>query len=64
MVGARPKAVVEDESGLWLAKFSRTDDSWNDCRVGHAMLLLGRECGMSTSESKVVKIGDRDALFV
>ena len=24
--GARPKAVVEDEAGLWIAKFNRPDD--------------------------------------
>lgn len=26
MGGARPKAVVEDKDGLWLAKFNRDDD--------------------------------------
>ena len=40
MGGARPKAVVEDADGLWLAKFNRADDKWNMARVEHAMLLL------------------------
>lgn len=26
MGSARPKAVVEDEEGLWIAKFNRADD--------------------------------------
>jgi serine/threonine-protein kinase HipA len=64
MGGARPKAVVEDEHGLWIAKFNRTDDRWNSARVEHAMLLLARVCGIATAESRVVTVGDRDALLV
>lgn len=30
MGGARPKAVVEDKEGLWIAKFNRKDDKWNE----------------------------------
>jgi len=64
MGGARPKAVVEDDEGLWIAKFNRPDDKWNHARVERAMLVLGRECGLQTSESKVTAIGDRDVLLV
>jgi serine/threonine-protein kinase HipA len=64
MGGARPKAVVEDEDGLWLAKFNRPDDAWNCARVEHAMLLLGRVCGLVTAESRVVAAGGRDVLLV
>ncbi len=64
MGGARPKAVVEDEAGLWIAKFNRTDDKWNHARVEHSMLILGRRCGLTTSDSRVVSIGGRDVLFV
>ncbi len=64
MGGARPKAVVEDESGLWLAKFNRFDDKWNSARVEHAMLVLARSCGVHTSESSIVTIGNQDVLLV
>lgn len=64
MGGARPKAVVEDDGALWIAKFNRKDDKWNDARVEHAMLRLARACGLTTAESKVATIGDRDALLV
>ncbi len=64
MGGARPKAVVEDADGLWVAKFNRPDDRWNFARVEHAMLMLARTCGISAVESKVVKVGDRDVLLV
>lgn len=64
MGGARPKAVVEDNSGLWIAKFNRPDDRWNYARVEHAMLVLARACGIQSAESRVETIGDRDALLV
>lgn len=64
MGGARPKAVVEDEAGLWLAKFNRFDDKWNNARVEHAMLTLARACGLNASESRIVTVGGRDVLLV
>ena len=64
MGGARPKAVVEDDDGLWLAKFNRPDDPWNSARVEHAMLVLARACGLTTAESRVVDVAGRDVLLV
>jgi serine/threonine-protein kinase HipA len=64
MGGARPKAVVEDAAGLWLAKFNRPDDKWNSARVEHAMLTLGRACGLTTAESRTEIVGNREALLV
>jgi serine/threonine-protein kinase HipA len=63
MGGARPKAVVEDGDGLWVAKFDRPDDRWNSARVEHAMLTLARACGLTTVANRVVAIGDRDVLL-
>ena len=64
MGGARPKAVVEDEAGLWIAKFNRPNDAWNSARVEHAMLVLARACGLATAESRVVGVAGRDVLLV
>ena len=64
MGGARPKAVIEDEAGLWIAKFNRRDDTWNSARVEHAMLILARACGLTTAESRVVEVAGRDVLLV
>jgi len=64
MGGARPKAVVEDKHGLWLAKFNRQDDKWNQARVEHAMLVLARRAGLKTAESKIADMGGRDVLLV
>ena len=64
MGGARPKAVVEDRDGLWIAKFNCHDDRWNNARVEHSMLVLGRQCGLTTAESRVVDVAGRDVLLV
>jgi serine/threonine-protein kinase HipA len=64
MGGARPKAVVEDNAALWIAKFNRPDDNWNNARVEHTMLKLARACGIQTAESKLTTVGDRDVLMV
>jgi serine/threonine-protein kinase HipA len=64
MGGARPKAVVEDDDGLWIAKFNRPDDPWNNARVEHAMLTLARTCGLVTAESRIVDVAGRDVLLV
>lgn len=64
MGGARPKVVVEDDGQLWVAKFNRTDDPWNHARVEHAMLVLARECGLTTAESRITEVAGRDVLMV
>lgn len=64
MGGARPKAVVEDNQGLWLAKFNRPEDPWNIARVEHAMLTLARLCGLSVAESRTERVAGKDVLLV
>jgi len=64
MGGARPKAVVEKGGVLWVAKFGRSEDRWNDPLVEHAMLQLARECGLNAASSRIERIGHRDALLV
>jgi serine/threonine-protein kinase HipA len=64
MGGARPKAVVQDDDGLWIAKFNRPDDRWNNTRVEHAMLRLARECGISAAESRIETIAGKDVLLI
>ncbi len=64
MGGARPKAVVEDDEGLWIAKFNRPDDRWNNTRVERAMLELARTCAISVATSRVETIAGKDVLLI
>jgi len=64
MGGARPKAVVEDSSNLWLAKFSTPQDRWNQPVVEHAMLKLAKLCGLNTAKSKITPVAGKDVLLV
>jgi serine/threonine-protein kinase HipA len=64
MGGARPKAVIQGQGELWIAKFSRPDDRWNAERVEDAMLRLARQCGIRAAESRVERVGGKDVLLV
>ena len=64
MGGARPKAVVEYDGDLWIAKFGRSDDRWNHSRVEHGMLALARACGLNVADSRIETVGERDVLLV
>lgn len=64
MGGARPKAVVQTDGALWVAKFNRSDDNWNNTRVEYAMLRLARECGLVTAESRIETVGGKDVVLV
>jgi serine/threonine-protein kinase HipA len=62
--GARPKNVVEDDDGLWVAKFPQRGDRWNNAAVEAAMLALARRCGIRVPEVRVETLGDESVLLV
>jgi serine/threonine-protein kinase HipA len=64
--GARPKALVHDESGEWLAKFpSRTrDDAYDVVGLEATCLALARRAGLEVPESRLQTIGARRVLMV
>jgi serine/threonine-protein kinase HipA len=62
--GARPKAVIQDQGELWIAKFARPDDRWNYERVEHAMLQLAQRCGITTAESRIETVAGKEVLLV
>lgn len=64
MGGARPKAVVEHEQDLWLAKFTCQEDRWNHPRVEHGLLKLAEVCNLNVADSKIADVAGRDALLV
>lgn len=64
--GARPKALVHDADGEWVAKFpSRTRDGSHDIVGLEATCLqLARNAGLTTPESHVKAVGRRRVLLV
>lgn len=64
MGGARPKNVVEDGNGLWLAKFPDKGDKWNNARVEGAMLTLAQECGIRAARHRIETVANKDVLLV
>lgn len=64
MGGARPKNVVEDDEGLWLAKFPDRGDKWNNARAEGAMLALAAECGVRAATCRIETVAGRDVLLV
>jgi serine/threonine-protein kinase HipA len=64
--GARPKALVHDESGEWLAKFpSRArDDAYDVVGLEATCLALARRAGLEVPESRLQTIGARRVLMV
>lgn len=62
--GARPKNVVEDDDGLWVAKFPQKGDRWNNAVVEAAMLALARRCGIQAPNTRVESLGAEDILLI
>lgn len=62
--GARPKNVVEDDDGLWIAKFPQRADRWNNAAVESAMLSLADRCGIRVPERRVERVGTESVLLV
>jgi serine/threonine-protein kinase HipA len=50
--GARPKAVFSHEGALWIAKFPKEGDQWNEPLIEYGTLLLAKKCGIRIPEVK------------
>lgn len=64
MGGTRPKAVVQDDHNLWIAKFSNHEERWNHPRVEHCLLRLAQACGLNVADSRIETVAGRDVLLV
>lgn len=64
MGGARPKNVVSDSDGIWLAKFPSRRDRWNNAAVEAAMLSLAQRCGIRVPPYRVEKVGAAPVLLL
>lgn len=64
--GARPKALVHDEHGVYLAKFnSLTRDRYNNAKVELAVLKMAKEASIHVFDGKVIEgINEREVLLL
>src|SRR5262249_40080753 len=62
--GARPKAATDWQSRPALAKFARSDDSWNVVRAEYAAMTLAARCGLAVSAVDLVTLVGHDVLIV
>lgn len=64
MGGARPKNVLRDRDGIWLAKFPAKGDRWNNAAVEAAMLALAERCDIRVPEYRIERVGEFPVLLV
>jgi serine/threonine-protein kinase HipA len=64
MGGARPKCLVENADGLWLAKLPSKHDTWNNARVELATMRLAESCGIRVPEMRLAQTGRSDILML
>ena len=62
--GARPKTVIRDEAGSWIAKFPEHGDRWSNAAVEGGMLRLAEKCGIRAPETRTEVVGDEQILLV
>lgn len=63
--GLRPKCMFKDDDGsFWLAKFNLPGDAYNMAKVEHMGLLMSRDMGLNTAESKVLVMPSGQEVFL
>ena len=62
--GARPKVLVENKSGAYLAKFASINDRLDVVSLEAASMDLARRAGVETAETGLVALGSRNCLLV
>jgi serine/threonine-protein kinase HipA len=62
--GARPKALIEDEGGSYLAKFASARDQVDVVSLEAGTMELARRAGIETAETRLRKLGSRKCLLV
>lgn len=62
--GARPKALVEDKKGAYLAKFASTKDQLDVVSLEASAMELARRAGIETAETRILTLGSRKCVLV
>lgn len=64
MGGARPKAVVQFQDHLWLAKFQKENDPFDFIRGEHACMQLASQCGLDVPEVRIEAVSGRSVFLI
>lgn len=62
--GARPKVIVEDEQGSYLAKLTSVKDQVDVVSLEAAAMELARRAGIETAETRIMPLGSGKCLLV
>lgn len=62
--GARPKALVKDDDGYYIAKFSSINDSLAVVSLEAAAMELAHRAGIETAETRLVQLATGNCLLV
>ena len=64
MGGARPKTLITEGTVIYLAKFNRPDDLFNQVKVEHASMRMLAELPIQVANTRVVSAEGEDVLLV
>ena len=62
--GARPKALIDDDSTRYIAKFSTSTDTYDMVKSEYIAMRLARLCGLDVAPVRLTRSMDRDVLLV
>ena len=64
MGGERPKACVQSDGHLYLAKFPSINDDINMSRWEHFAHLMAKECGINVAETQIIRAGNSQDILL
>ncbi len=62
--GARPKALIDEGSVPWIAKFSSTTDPYDVVKLEYVAMSLAAHAGLDVAPVRLLHIDGRDVLLV
>ncbi len=62
--GARPKALIEDQSTKYIAKFSSSSDIYSVVKAEYIAMRLAALAGILVAPVKLVKVAGKDVLLI
>jgi serine/threonine-protein kinase HipA len=62
--GARPKGTANFDDGIWLAKFSRVDDSYNQPAIEYANMSLAKKAGIDVPRLMFLTLTGGESVFL